>query len=656
MNFLNNMSLKSKLILPIVIFTGIIFISSQGYAFFNAFETQKENLVNRVSVLTKGVAYNLQAAILFNDSLSATEVLDAFSADSDVIRVKLYTANGQLFAMYEREGMSAPVPTERERNEIRDNQFSVGSEHIFLLIPVEMEGDTIAQLRVIISKDSFQQLYNTALTNGFIFLVLLIVAGMVLYMTVDKFIVGPVYNLNLGMHAFINRKQKGRNIEPAANDEIGDLVRAFNTMLDRLSQREQQVAYTLDKLEEEKSFANEVVETVKHALVVVDEKGVIVHFNGATCDVFRCTSAFLKGIHFVDLIDSDDVDFIHQALAQKLEFTDRQIWNNDVFKQSQLLQMSCTKLTKRRQILFSIQDITEVDAALSKQRLAAGVFENSQDGLMVTDQDDVITMVNPSVTRLLGYSQEALLGKKPVDTFEWQQFCSLMPTIKESVTQYGQWQGEIWEKHLFGHKVPMFVKVSRINSREDHDRCDFVYILSDLSSVKEMERLEYLAHHDSLTGLANRALLYRVLDDSLKDEREAKNGLALLYLDLDGFKLVNDTYGHDAGDEVLKQVAERLLSQVRSKDLVARLSGDEFVVLLTSTDKKSIPVLADRLISLINQDVVYRGRVLNVGASIGVHYVDKRSLPMDELIKAADTAMYKAKSQGKGQFVLSESN
>lgn len=655
MTLLNNMSLKSKLILPIVLFSGIIFFSSQGVAFFTAFETQKENLINRVTVLAKGVAYNLQAAILFNDSYSATEVLDAFSADEEVVRVKLYTANGQLFAMYEREGTTAPVPTEREREEIKNHSFSVADEYIYLLVPVEMEGEVIARLRVIISKESFQTLYHTALSNSFVFFVLLVVAALVLYMTVDKFIVGPVYSLNMGVHAFINQKQRQISTEQAANDEIGDLVRAFNTMFNRLGQREQQVAYTLDKLEEEKAFANEVVETVKHALVVVDKTGEIVHFNAATCDVFRCTSAFLKGANLGELIETDEDNFVQEAIKRRLEFTDRQIWIRDVFKQYQLLTISCTKLSKRDQILLAIQDVTEVEAALSRQRLAAGVFENSQDGLIVTDQDDVITMVNPSVTRLLGYRQEALLGKKPEEVFEWQQFRSLMPTIKASVNQFGQWQGEVWEKHLYGHNVPMFAKVSQINASDEQTRCDFVYILSDLSSVKEMERLEYLAHHDSLTGLANRAHLYRVLDECLRDERETSNGLALLYLDLDGFKLVNDTYGHDAGDEVLKQVSERLLSQVRSQDLVARLSGDEFVVLLTSADKSNISVLADRLIGLIQQDIVYRGRILNVGASIGIHYREDRTVSMDQLMRAADTAMYKAKSLGKGRFVISES-
>lgn len=655
MKLLSDLSLKSKLIVPIIVFTGIIFIASQGYVFYNSFETQKGNLIDRVSVLAKGVAYNLQAAILFDDGLGATEVLDAFEADDEVYRVKLYTSDGQLFAMYERKDTVAPVPTELQRKEIALSQYSIANDYIFLLVPVEVENETIAHLRVTISKGSFEKLYTNALMNSLVFFLLLTVAGVVLYMTVQKYIVGPVYSLNLGMRSFIDRKQTTINVQPAANDEIGDLVNAFNTMLERLSQRDQQVAFTLGKLEEEKSFANEVVETVKHALIVVDAKGEIIHFNPASCDIFRCTAAYLKGAKLVELIHEIDTSIISHAISSSEEFTDEQIWVKDVFSRNQQLNITSTKLSKVGQVLFAIQDITEVEAALRRQRLAAGVFENSQDGLMVTDDEDVITMVNPAVTRLLGFNQESLLGKKAESSFAWQQFSSLMPTIKESVDNYGQWQGEIWEQHLSGHKVPMFVKVSRIASSDGSNRFDYVYILSDLSSLKEMERLEYLAHHDSLTGLANRAKLYRVLDETLLLERDGKDGIALLYLDLDGFKGVNDTFGHDAGDEVLKQVAERLLAMFSSQDLVARLSGDEFVVLVENTTAEAIASIAQQLIDVIQRDIVYKGRVLQVGASVGIQHSDAIDRDLDQWLKAADTAMYQAKTQGKGQFVLHQS-
>lgn len=651
MKLLKSYSVKSKLMIPIITFTCLIYVVSQAYIFYSAFETQKQNLVERVSVLAKGVAYNLQAAILFDDALTAREVLDAFSADEDVLRVKLYTSDGKLFSMYEGKNSSAPVPTERQRKEILDSSFSIGANHIFLLVPIELEGELLAHLRVTVSKDSFQTIYDSAVSSSLVFLVLLAISAMVLYLTVDKYIINPVYKLNQGMRSFIDRQQETIKIEPSSDDEIGDLVTAFNTMLSRLKQRDKQVAFTLDKLEEEKSFANEVVESVKHALIVTDSKGKIVHFNAVTCEVFKCTKSFLQGININDLAMGVGSELFTGDTDS--EYQSRQVWVVDAFRQQQLLSISRTKLSKPGQSLYAIRDITEEHTAQRRQKLASDVFENSQDGLMVTDENDVITMVNPSVSRLLGYSQESMLGKTPSETFEWQQFYSLMPTIKQSVDNYGIWQGEIWEKHQLGYKVPMFVKVSRIQSSDTGDKYDYVYILSDLSSVKEMERLEYLAHHDTLTGLANRAELYRVLDKALKEQREVKVGHAILYLDLDGFKSVNDTYGHDAGDEVLKQVAERLLSQVRSKDLVARLSGDEFVIFIDAADTEDTNTLAQRLISLIQQDIIYKGRAMRVGASIGVHLIEDSTQTLDDILKSADTAMYEAKSKGKGRFVVS---
>ncbi len=642
-------SLKTKLMLPIIFFTTLIFVVSQLYSFFLAYETQKENLLDRVSVLANGVAYNLQAAIIFNDSLAANEVLSAFSADGEVLRVKLYTKEGQLFAMYEREGTNAPIPTVSQQQQIEEQDYAFASNYIFLKIPVKVENDIIAGLRVTVSKSSLTALYEKALNNALIYFSLLVVAATILYLTIQKFIIIPVFSLNQGMRGFISRNQQQR-ITPAANDEIGDLVDAFNTMIERLKQRDKQVSYTLDKLEEEKAFANEVVETVQHALIVVNCDGQVVHFNVAACDIFKLTHAYLKGANITNLIQTDD-ELFNQAFKNKSEFFDRNLWVKDAFGQPQLLQITCTSLSKAGQMLFAIQDVTEIEAAHGRQRLAAGVFENSHDGLMVVDHKGYITMVNPAVTQLLGYSQDLLMDNKPGDILDWQQFSALMPTIKETVFSCGQWQGEIWEKHRDGHMVPMFVKVSCIQKQDGEPGYDLVYILSDLSNIKEMERLDYLAHHDSLTGLANRAHLYRVLDDMLASDAYL-DGPALLYIDLDGFKEVNDTYGHDAGDEVLKQVAERLLSQVRSIDLVARLSGDEFVVLIRSSDVGDAEALGNRLIRLINQNVVYKGKILNVGASVGIHPIIGQQESLDDILKSADTAMYKAKSSGKGRVVM----
>ncbi|MFA0568411.1 sensor domain-containing diguanylate cyclase [Vibrio gallaecicus] len=651
---MKNLSIKNKLFLPIILFISATFITIQWVSYTVTYERERDNLVQRVKVLAKGVAFNLQAAILFDDKESANEILSAFSADRDIVRVKLFDTEPQLFAMYQQQDRIPPVPNEQQRIEIRQKQFSISEQYIFLLVPVVLEQEVIAHLRVTISKQSFENIFLITLKTAGIYLILLLVLGTILYKIIQRFIIEPLFNLNEGMQAFVERRERTKKNTLNSNDEIGDLVHAFNTMLERLGQREKQVNFTLDKLEQEKSFANEVIETVQHSLIVVNEDGEIIHSNAATMEIFRCTSAYLEGLTIKELIVTKQSDLLQSAIDSNLVLNDQLIESIDVFSSKQLLQVSSRELSKQGQTLFAIQDVTEIESAMNRQKLAAGVFENSQDGLVVLNASNEITMVNPAVTTLLGYEASVLLGKSPFEVLPWQQFTSLMPTIIESLENYGQWQGEVWEKHSSGNLVPMFVKINRIVSNQQRGEFDMVLTLSDLSNVKEMERLEHLAHHDALTGLANRSHLYKTLDEVVSSSQYSDNHFAVLYLDLDGFKEVNDTYGHDAGDEMLRQVASRLLSQVRSGDLVARLSGDEFVLIIKSTNKEMMSALAERLLIIITEEVMYKGRSLKVGASIGINLVEDDERDLDLILKAADQAMYQAKSKGKGCFVYSQ--
>ena len=653
LSFINNISIKNKLILPIIIFITVTLVTIQSVNYTVTFEREKESLIQRVKVLAQGVAYNLQAAILFEDKSSAQEILSAFVADKDIVRVKLYDINEQLFASCQVNNTLVPRPNADELDDIADHQFAISEHFIFLLVPVTLDDAVIANLRVTISKETF----NSILTNIFkvaaVYLLFLVILGGVLVKLVQRLIIEPMFDLNDAMQAFIERRSEQPKLVVTNRDEIGELVRAFNTMLERLQHRDNQINFTLDKLQEEKSFANEVIETVQHSLLVVDEKGVIVHANAATRDIFKCSEAFLEHLLIQELIVTKQVGFLQDVINANIELNDELLETTDLFQSKRWLLVSSRSLSKHGRILYAIQDVTNIETAMSRQRIAAGVFENSKDGLIVLNSSNVITMVNPAVTGLLGYHADLLVGKTPFEVFSWQQFSSLMPTIRSSLENYGQWQGEVWEKSASGTLVPMFVKVNRVASDNEKDEFDMVLTLSDLSNVKEMERLEHLAHHDALTGLANRAQLYKVMDDVVTSSHYSNQHFAVIYLDLDGFKEVNDNYGHDAGDEILKEVSNRLLSQVRAGDLVARLSGDEFVLIIKQTNKILLAKLAERLLELIGQEVNYKQRSLHVGASLGIHLVDGLERDIDVILKVADEAMYEAKRKGKGQFVFS---
>ncbi|MEZ8949923.1 diguanylate cyclase [Vibrio sp. 10N.261.52.C2] len=652
LSFINNISIKNKLILPIIIFIAVTFVTIQSVNYTVTFEREKESLIQRVKVLAQGVAYNLQAAILFEDKSSAQEILSAFVADKDIVRVKLYDINEQLFASYQVSNTLVPRPNAEELDDIADHQFAISEHFIFLLVPVTLDGAVIANLRVTISKETFNSILTNIFKVAVVYLLFLVMLGGVLVKLVQRLIIEPMFDLNEAMQAFVERRSKQPKLVVTNRDEIGDLVRAFNTMLERLQHRDNQINFTLDKLQEEKSFANEVIETVQHSLLVVDEKGLILHANAATRDIFKCSEAFLENLLFQELIATKQTGYLQDVIDANIELNDELLETTDLFQSKRWLRVSSRSLTKHGRILYAIQDVTDIETAMSRQRIAAGVFENSKDGLIVLNSSNVITMVNPAITQLLGYHSDLLVGKTPFEVFSWQQFSSLMPTIRSSLDNYGQWQGEVWEKSASGTLVPMFVKVNRVASDNEKDEFDMVLTLSDLSNVKEMERLEHLAHHDALTGLANKAQLYKVMDDVVTSSHYSNQHFAVIYLDLDGFKEVNDNYGHDAGDEILKEVSNRLLSQVRTGDLVARLSGDEFVLIIKQTNKVLLAKLAERLLDLIGQQVNYKQRSLHVGASLGIHLVDGSERDIDVILKVADEAMYQAKRKGKGQFVF----
>ena len=642
-------SLRIKILIPVLLLASSIFMGAQYYNVTASIAHERIKLIERVNVLVAGIIINVKSALVAGDSQYVHRIMSILAVEHSVVQAKLYQKNGALFASYQNTNdsdisMSVFKPS--------DTYFvNEDPQHLHFSFPIYDQDAVIGRLDVLAAKRSLNPIYNQQLSDTIIFVLGLLLSGCIFYLVIQKVVIKPVTRLSKAMNQSVNRHQRALLDLPKSNDEIGELAKSFVVMLDRLATREHQVSYVINKLEVEKSLAHNVIESVRYALLVVNADGTIHHYNSTILTLFELEAEQVSGQTIATLFQCDVFD-IGQLITQSHTQNPRWTIKCDRSNQQKVVVVSASNLQNNGQSLICIEDMTAAEMARDQESLAARVFENSHDALMVVNQDGLITMVNASISVLLGYSRSELIGQKPVEAFAWRQLSELMATIYESVTNYGQWQGEVWEAHKMGHKVPMFVKVSKVNNPLDASQGDYFFMFLDLSNYKEMERLEYLAHHDSLTGLANRTKLHTELNVALCDKRIACGELAILYIDLDGFKLVNDNYGHDAGDFTLKYIANTLLKEVRSQDLVARLSGDEFVIVLKGLDRDAAKSLAQRIINEVERPLPFRQHKLHVSASVGVYVIEDKSMSVTDAIRHADSAMYRAKHMGKGRVVV----
>jgi diguanylate cyclase (GGDEF)-like protein/PAS domain S-box-containing protein len=290
--------------------------------------------------------------------------------------------------------------------------------------------------------------------------------------------------------------------------------------------------------------------------------------------------------------------------------------------------------------------------------LYENVFTNTNNGILVTDSKNRIIRINRAFSKITEFSNDDVYGKRPSILKSGRQSKDFYEEMWKSLQENGFWEGEIWNKKKFGVIYPQWLSINVIRDESGNVK-NYISSFSDISIIKEsQDALEYMAHHDNLTGLVNRVLLKALLDNAIKS-RKRENGVgALLYLDLDKFKYVNDTYGHGAGDNLLQQVAKRLTSSVRSSDIVARVGGDEFIVLLTKIGSKDdVKFVAMKIISEISRafnNIVEEP--IYIGTSIGGTIFPDQSEDVEVLVKNADIAMFVSKNGGRNRYTFYSDN
>lgn len=302
-------------------------------------------------------------------------------------------------------------------------------------------------------------------------------------------------------------------------------------------------------------------------------------------------------------------------------------------------------------IPVSIVDITNRINSEKLLQLSSRVFSDTHEGIMITDANRVIIDVNPSFTKITGYSHDEAIGQDPNILSSGKQSSEFYTEMWQQIKGFGHWQGEIWNRKKCGEVYAELLTISSLQDAKGNTT-NYVGVFSDITNSKrQQDNIKKMAHYDVLTNLPNRTLLIDRFNQATAHTKRSDTLLAVCFLDLDDFKPVNDTYGHDVGDKLLIEVAYRLGSAVRNEDTVSRLGGDEFSLLLG--DLKSTAQcyeVLERIIQSVSATYVIDEKAITISASIGVSLCPLDDVELDVLLRYADQAMYQAKQEGKNNY------
>lgn len=438
------------------------------------------------------------------------------------------------------------------------------------------------------------------------------------------------------------------------------ISKATYAFLENLSQLFSRTLLQIDAQEEARQLQKNLsglFDTLQDFLFVLDAQGCIQHYNRVVIEGLGYTPTELIGQPVLAVHPEECHEMARQVVGEMLAGTLQSC-------PLPLLRRDGSTVTVETRVvagfwngepaLFGLsQDISARLLADERQKLAASVFVNAHEGIMITDPRGRIIDVNPTFSELTGFSHEEAVGQTTDLLKSGHHEASFYAEMWQAIQRDGFWRGEVWNRKKSGE---IFVELLTISSVLNHlgKISHFVGIFSDITLLKEhQQRLEHLAHFDALTQLPNRMLLADRLHLAMAQTERNGKTLAIAYLDLDGFKQVNDELGHATGDRLLVEVALRLRQCVRAGDTISRLGGDEFVLLLSQLDdEQECDRAVTRVLTSLATPFHIAGRNIEISASIGVTLFPLDGSDADRLMRHADQAMYLAKQAGRNRYHL----
>jgi diguanylate cyclase (GGDEF)-like protein/PAS domain S-box-containing protein len=388
--------------------------------------------------------------------------------------------------------------------------------------------------------------------------------------------------------------------------------------------------------------------------IVIHDKGIILECNKGLSNITGFSYKELIGMNGLELIAAEDLNTVlenirtgytdsYEVAGMRKDGTKYPL----AIKGKNIIYRGCAAR------VIEFLDISERKKTEEQLKLAASVFTHAREGIIITDTTGAIIDVNATFSHITGYSREEVLGKNPSLLQSDRHSREFYAAIWKSLLEDNVWSGELWNRRKNGEIFAELATISAVSDTNGNTQ-NYVALFSDITPMKKhQQQLEHMAHYDVLTNLPNRMLLADRLHHAMSQSERRKQSLAVVYLDLDGFKAINDTYGHDVGDKLLIKLSKLMNKSLREGDTLARIGGDEFVAVLVDIEKMSdCEWVLDRLLEAAMSSISIEGHTLQVSTSIGVTVYPQDNVDADQLLRHADQAMYIAKQTGKNRYHL----
>jgi diguanylate cyclase (GGDEF)-like protein/PAS domain S-box-containing protein len=701
-------SIRRQLLLSFGLVTLLVMASFSYLMYIQQRDFLYATDADRAQGLARALASSSASLLLTNDLAGLQEILHGFSDSPDLKFALVLSPQGEVM------GATRPHLIGRYVNDaVSKRLLNVPAEFTILIdddalidvaMPIKVSSRHIGWARVEMTRRSSNANLNLLRATGLGFSLLAVMASFVMAAWLSWRLTGRFYHLIHIMKAVENGDRQVRS-DITAKDEIGKLARSFNGMLDTLNESERALG-RINRLYAAWTESSEVIvrqksealllnnicqilaERVPFELVWIGVPGndSWVHpvaLSGISSDYLKtirvsmdaskdegqgpASIAIRAGMHKVFNRFLEDANAYWHAAAVKFNFNSvgafpisrgGKIYGCIAVYSSELNFFSSEHVDLMSgladDITFALDNLDrehQQRIAAIKLEQAATVFEHSKEGIVVTDANNKIISVNRSFVEITGYAPEDVVGKDPKILSSGLQSQEFYAHMWAAILQTGSWQGEIWDRRKNGEVYPEALTIIRVKNI-DGVIINHLAIFSDISERKmAQERIQQLAHYDVLTGLPNRVLFTDRLAQAMISAQRNHNKIALLFLDIDRFKQINDTLGHGAGDRLLQNVGQRLLSCVREQDTVSRQGGDEFIVVLSDASALGAERVAQKILQSILHPYVIEQHDLRITASIGIALYPDHAQDSETLIKYADVAMYQAKESGRNCYL-----